>query len=61
VTLLRKLGPDFDPTVVGEIDAQLSAIAERETIVLGRWWNQTSAECIVFERLLGQFVLRAGF
>ena len=61
VTLLRKLGPDFDPTVVGEIDAQLSAIAERETIVLRRWWNQTSAECIVFERLLGQFVLRAGF
>jgi hypothetical protein len=61
VILLRKLGSDVDPTVVGEIDAQLSAIAERETIVLRRWWNQTSAECIVFERLLGQFVLRAGF
>jgi len=34
VTLLRKLGSDFDPTVVGEIDAQLSAFVERERIVI---------------------------
>jgi predicted nucleotidyltransferase len=34
VTLLRRLDPDFDPAVVGEIDAALSGIVERERVTV---------------------------
>jgi predicted nucleotidyltransferase len=34
VTLPRRLSPDFDPTIVGEIDAVLAEIVEREKIVV---------------------------
>jgi predicted nucleotidyltransferase len=34
VTLLRSLGPDFDPVVVGEIDSALSGIVEAEKVAI---------------------------
>ena len=34
MTLLRRLGPDFNPTVVGEIDSALSGIVDREQVAI---------------------------